>query len=82
MARSAAQAQDAYLERSQRNDKIATGVLTLIVGLVMLIVVSMVLFILSQGIETFSSPVFLPRPRVPMVLKAVWRISYLTRFTC
>lgn len=59
MARSAAQAQDAYLERSQRNDKIATGVLTLIVGLVMLIVVSMVLFILSQGIETLFNPGFL-----------------------
>ena len=59
MARSAAQAQDAYLERSQRNDKIATGVLTLIVGLVMLIVVSMVLFILSQGIETLFKPGFL-----------------------
>ncbi len=59
MARSAAQAQDAYLERSQRNDKIATGVLTLIVGLVMVIVVSMVLFILSQGIETLFKPGFL-----------------------
>lgn len=59
MARSAAQAQDAHLERSQRNDKIATGVLTLIVGLVMVIVVSMVLFILSQGIETLFKPGFL-----------------------
>ena len=59
MARSAAQAQDAYLERSQRNDKIVTGVLTLIVGLVMVIVVSMVLFILSQGIETLFKPGFL-----------------------
>lgn len=59
MARSAAQAQDAYLERSQRNDKIATGVLTLIVGLVMVIVVSMVLFILSQGIETLFKSGFL-----------------------
>lgn len=59
MARSAAQAQDAYLERSQRNDKIATGVLTLIVGLVTVIVVSMVLFILSQGIETLFKPGFL-----------------------
>ncbi len=59
MARFAAQAQDAYLERSQRNDKIATGVLTLIVGLVMVIVVSMVLFILSQGIETLFKPGFL-----------------------
>ena len=59
MARSAARAQDAYLERSQRNDKIATGVLTLIVGLVMVIVVSMVLFILSQGIETLFKPGFL-----------------------
>ncbi len=59
MARSAAQAQDAYLERSQRNDKIATGVLTLIVGLVMVVVVSMVLFILSQGISTLFKPGFL-----------------------
>lgn len=59
MARSAAQAQDAYLERSQRNDKIATGVLTLIVGLVMVIVMSMVLFILSQGIETLFKSGFL-----------------------
>ena len=59
MARSAAQAQDAYLERSQRNDKIATGVLALIVGLVMVIVVSMVLFILSQGIETLFKSGFL-----------------------
>ena len=59
MARSAAQAQDAYLECSQRNDKIATGVLTLIVGLVMVIVVSMVLFILSQGIEMLFKPGFL-----------------------
>ena len=59
MARSAAQAQDAYLERSQRNDRIATGVLTLIVGLVMVIVVSMVLFILSQGIETLFKSGFL-----------------------
>lgn len=61
MARFAAQAQDAYLERSQRNDKIATGVLTLIVGLVMVIVVSMVLFILSQGIETLFKPGFLTK---------------------
>ena len=59
MAKSATQAQDAYLERSQRNDKIATGLLTLIVGLVMVIVVSMVLFILSQGIGTLFKPGFL-----------------------
>lgn len=59
MAKSATQAQDAYLERSQRNDKIATGVLTLIVGLVMVVVVSMVLFILSQGISMLFKPGFL-----------------------
>lgn len=59
MAKSATQAQDAYLERSRRNDKIATGVLTLIVGLVMVVVVSMVLFILSQGISTLFKPGFL-----------------------
>lgn len=59
MAKSATQAQDDYLARSQRTDKIATGVLTLIVGLVMVIVVSMVLFILSQGIGTLFKPGFL-----------------------
>ncbi len=59
MAKSASQAQDAYLARSQRNDKIATGVLTFIVGLVMFIVVSMVLYILGSGIGTLLKPGFL-----------------------
>ena len=52
-------AQNAYLMRSQRNDKIATGILTLIVGLVMVIVVSMVLYILGSGIGTLFQPGFL-----------------------
>lgn len=53
-----------------------------LVGLVMVIVVSMVLFILSQGIETaFQARLSYRGLAWPMVLKAVWRISYLTRFT-
>ena len=50
MASITAQAQEARIKRSMRNDRIATGILTFIVGLVIVIVVSMVLYILAQGI--------------------------------
>ena len=42
-----------------RNDGIATGILTFIVGLVMVIVVAMVLYILAQGIGMLFQPGFL-----------------------
>ena len=51
-----------YINRAARNDKIATGILTAIVCLVMLIVVSMVAYILFQGISTLFRPGFLTMP--------------------
>ena len=42
-----AQAQEARIKRSMRNDRIATGILTFIVGVVIAIVISMVLYILA-----------------------------------
>jgi len=46
---------EARLGRVQKQDRIATGVLTAIVAIVMLIVISMVAYILFEGIETLSS---------------------------
>ena len=59
MASTSTAQQDARIKRSMRNDRIATGVLTLIVGIVMLIVVSMVIYILAQGIGQLFQPGFL-----------------------
>ena len=59
MASTSTARQDARIKRSMRNDRIATGVLTLIVGIVMLIVVSMVIYILAQGIGQLFQPGFL-----------------------
>ena len=50
---------EAYVNRSGRNDKIATGVLTVIVALVLLIIVSMIVYILYQGVGTMLTPGFL-----------------------
>lgn len=53
---------EARLGRVQRQDRIATGVLTAIVAIVMLIVVSMVAYILFEGISTLFQPGFLTQP--------------------
>ena len=52
----------AYIRRAQRGDKIATGVLAAIAALVMLIVVSMVAYILFEGLSTLFTPGFLTQP--------------------
>ena len=59
MANATAPAQDARIKRSMRNDKIATGILTVIVAIVMAIVVSMVVYILVQGVGQLFQPGFL-----------------------
>ena len=51
-----------HIVRAQRMDRIATGVLTAIAGLVMLIVVSMVAYILYEGLSTLLTPGFLTQP--------------------
>ena len=53
---------NARIHRTEIQDKIATGVLTAIVGLVMLIVVSMVLYILFEGVGTLFKAGFLTEP--------------------
>ena len=53
---------EARIHRVEVQDKIATGVLTVIVGLVMLIVVSMVLYILFEGMGTLFRAGFLTEP--------------------
>ena len=51
-----------HIVRAQRMDRVATGVLTAIAGLVMLIVVSMVAYILYEGLSTLLTPGFLTQP--------------------
>ncbi len=53
---------EARLGRVQKQDRIATGVLTAIVAIVMLIVISMVAYILFEGISTLFKPGFLTEP--------------------
>ena len=53
---------EARLGRVQKQDRIATGVLTAIVAIVMLLVVSMVAYILFEGISTLFQPGFLTEP--------------------
>ncbi|RHH00355.1 phosphate ABC transporter permease PtsA [Collinsella sp. AM20-15AC] len=53
---------EARLGRVQKRDRIATGVLTAIAAIVMLIVVSMVAYILFEGISTLFQPGFLTQP--------------------
>ena len=48
--------------RVQKQDRIATGVLTAIVAIVMFIVISMVAYILFEGISTLFRPGFLTEP--------------------
>lgn len=53
---------EARLGRVQKQDRFATGVLTAIVAIVMLIVISMVAYILFEGISTLFQPGFLTQP--------------------
>ena len=50
---------DAHIRRAGTQDKIATGVLTAIVALVMFIVVAMIVYILWQGVGMLFQPGFL-----------------------
>ena len=53
---------DARIHRAEVQDKVATGVLTAIVALVMLIVVAMVAYILVEGVGTLFKAGFLTEP--------------------
>lgn len=73
---------EARLGRVQKQDRFATGVLTAIVAIVMLIVVSMVAYILFEGISTLFQPGFLTEPRAPTERRAACSTSCSTRSTC
>ena len=53
---------EGHILRAQRGDRIATAVLTGIACFVMLIVVSMVAYILYEGLSTLLTPGFLTQP--------------------
>lgn len=59
MANASDAAIDARVKRAGSQDKFATGVLTAIVALVMLIVVAMIVYILVEGVGTLFKPGFL-----------------------
>ncbi len=73
---------EARFGRVQKQDRIATGVLTAIVAIVMLIVVSMVAYILFEGISTLFQPGFSRSPRAPTEPKAACSTSCSTRSIC
>ena len=62
MASSDIKVDNARIHRAESQDKFATGVLTVIVALVMLIVVSMVVYILFEGVGTLFKAGFLTEP--------------------
>ena len=62
MASAKIKVDNARVHRAEAEDRIATGVLTLIAGLVMLIVVSMVAYILMEGVGTLFKSGFLTEP--------------------
>ena len=53
---------DAHVRRIDSQDKVATGVLTVIVGLVMLLVVAIIAYILVRGAGRALTPGFLTNP--------------------
>lgn len=61
-ARRALAIDEGHILRAQRGDRIATAVLTGIACFVMLIVVSMVAYILYEGLSTLLTPGFLTQP--------------------
>lgn len=72
---------DAHVRRIDTQDKVATGVLTVIVGLVMLLVVAIIAYILVRGAGTALAPGFLTNPyndeAVPGILYQLWDSFYM-----
>lgn len=73
---------EARLGRVQKQDRIATGVLTAIVAIVMLIVVSMVAYILFEGISTLFKPASSRSRRAPTAPRVACSINCSIRSTC
>ena len=76
---------DAHVARIDRQDKIATGILTVIVGLVILLVVSIIAYIIVRGAGRALTPGFLTNPYndevLPGILYQLWDSFYLLLVT-
>ena len=76
---------DAHVKRINSQDKIATGVLTVIVGLVMLLVVTIIAYILVRGAGRALAPGFLTNPYsdevLPGIVYQLWDSFYLLLVT-
>ena len=75
----------AHVDRINRQDKIATGVLTVIVGLVILLVVAIIGYILVRGAGRALTPGFLTNPYndevAPGILYQLWDSFYMLLVT-
>ncbi|MGQ5425856.1 phosphate ABC transporter permease PstA [Thermophilibacter sp. ZX-H3] len=76
---------DAHVKRINSQDKVATGVLTVIVGLVMLLVVAIIAYILVRGAGRALTPGFLTNPYnddvLPGIVYQLWDSFYLLLVT-
>ena len=76
---------DAHVRRINSQDKVATGVLTVIVGLVMLLVVAIIAYILVRGAGRALTPGFLTNPYnddvLPGIVYQLWDSFYLLLVT-
>lgn len=72
---------DAHVKRINSQDKVATGILTVIVGLVMLLVVAIIVYILARGAGRALTPGFLTNPYnddvAPGILYQLWDSFYM-----
>ena len=72
---------DAHVRRIDSQDKVATGILTVIVGLVMLLVVAIIAYILVRGAGRALTPGFLTNPYndevVPGIIYQLWDSFYM-----
>ena len=72
---------DDHVSRINRQDKVATGVLTVIVGLVMLLVVAIIAYILVRGGTRALTPGFLTNPsaaeEAPGIVYQLWDSFYM-----
>ena len=72
---------DEHVKRINSQDKVATGVLTVIVGLVMLLVVAIIAYILVRGAGRALTPGFLTNPYndevVPGIIYQLWDSFYM-----
>ena len=72
---------DAHVKRINSQDKVATGILTVIVGLVMLLVVAIIVYILARGAGRALTPGLITKTNnddvAPGILYQLWDSFYM-----